>query len=47
MEDYLTQYHCGHNDSDMKKRITTIPVGFSIVMLEGRMYNYGILREVM
>ena len=27
------------------KRITTIPVGFSIIMLEGRMYNYGMLQE--
>ena len=27
------------------KRITTIPVGFSIIKLEGRMYNYGMLQE--
>lgn len=30
---------------DSMKRITTIPVGFSIIMLEGRMYNYEMLQE--
>lgn len=38
--------HIGYRSSDdSMKRITTIPVGFSIIMLEGRMYNYGMLQE--
>ena len=33
------------SSDDSMKRITTIPVGFSIIKLEGRMYNYGMLQE--
>ena len=38
--------HIGYRSShDSMKRVITIPLGFSIIMCEGRMYNFRILQE--
>ena len=38
--------HVGYRSSeDSMKRVITIPVGFSIIMLEGRRYDYAMLKE--